>query len=174
MMFYKLLKFVQLFNTQDKSKSVLIHCDASAKFRFASVVIVHEGQLRYSRFKCQDNSALAELDALQASISISLMYLHLGYRVVIKNDNKGVVESFQRALSGLESNAPICKKMLDFVQGCDSIVYSKNLKVEWTKGHQGESLNEVSDWLTKYESLDKIDRFSYFKDIKDFGRFIDD
>lgn len=164
-MFYKLLKFVQLFNTQDKSKPVLVHCDASVKFQFASVVVVHEGSLRYFRFKCRGNSALAELEALQASISISLMYLHLGYRVTIKNDNKGVVESFQRALSGLESNAPICKKMLDFVQSCDSIVYSKRLKVEWTKGHQGESLNEVSDWLTKYESLDNIDRFNYFNSV---------
>ena len=171
-MFYKLLEFVQLFNTQDKSKPILVHCDASAKFRFASVVTVHEGQLKYFRFECQDNSALAELEALQASISLSLMHLHLGYRVVIRNDNRGVVESFQRALSGLESNTPICKKMLDFVQSCDSIVYSKNLKVEWVRGHQYESLNEMADWLTKYETLDNIDRFNYFKDVKDFGRFI--
>jgi len=172
-MLYKLLKFVQLFNTQDKSKPVLVHCDASAKFRFASVVTVHSGQLKYLRFECRDNSAIAELEALQASISLSLMYLHLGYRVVIRNDNRGVVESFQRALSDLESNAPICKKMLDFVQSRDTVVYSKNLKVEWTKGHHGESLNEVSDWLTRYETLDNIDRFNYFSSIKDFGRFID-
>lgn len=172
-MFYKLLKFVQLFNTQDKSKSILIHCDASAKFRFASVITIHNGQLKYIRFECQDNSAIAELEALQASISLSLMYLHLGYRVVIRNDNRGVVDSFQRALSGLESNAPICKKMLDFVQSCDIIVYNKNLKVEWTKGHHGESLNEASDWLTKHKTLDNINRFNYFKDVKEFGRFID-
>ncbi len=172
-MLCKLLKFVQLFNTQDKSKPILVHCDASAKFRFASVVIVHSGQLKYIRFECQDNSAIAELEALQASISLSLMYLQLGYRVAIRNDNRGVVESFQRALSGLESNAPICKKMLDFVQRCDIIVYSKNLKVEWTKGHHGESLNEVSDWLTRYDTLDNIDRFMYFKDVKCFGKLTD-
>jgi len=172
-MFHKLLKFVQLFNTQNKSKSILIHCDASAKFRFASVVTVHNGQLKYIRFECQANSAVAEMEALQASISLSLMYVHLGYMVVIRNDNRGVVESFQRALSGLESNAPICKKMLDFVQSCDSIVYSKNLKVEWTKGHHGESLNEVADWLTKYKTLDNIDRFNYFNSVRYFGRFID-
>lgn len=172
-MFYKLLKFLQLFNTQDKIKSVLVHCDASAKFRFASVVTVHKGQLKYIRFECQDNSALAELEALQASISISLVYLHLGYRVVIRNDNRGVVESFQRALAGLESKAPICKKMLDFVHSCDTVVYSKNLKVEWTKGHHGESLNEVADWLTKHKTLDKIGRFNYFNSVKDFRRFID-
>lgn len=172
-MFYKLLKFVQLFNTQDKIKPILVHCDASAKFRFASVVTVLNGQLKYIRFECQDNSAIAELEALQASISLSLMYMHLGYMVAIRNDNRGVVESFQRALSGLESNAPICKKMLDFVHSCDSVVYSKNLKVEWTKGHHGESLNEVSDWLTRYDTLDNIDRFNYFSSVKDFGRFID-
>jgi ribonuclease HI len=140
---------------------------------FASVVMCHSGKLRYIRFECQDNSALAELEALQASISLSLMYLHLGYRVVIRSDCRTVVDSFTKALAGFDSKAPICKKMLDFVQNCGSIVYSKNLKVEWIKGHNGESLNEIADWLTKHETLDNIDRFMYFKDVKCFGKLTD-
>lgn len=172
-MFYKLLKILNKFNTQDLTQPVYIFCDASAKYRYTSVVVVCNGGMKTLRFRCQESSALAELEALQASLELSKVYLMQGYRVEIRNDNKGVVSSFTRAIKGLPSNAPICRKMLDFVQEHGNVFHSKNLKVRWIRGHSGFALNEVADWLTRHDSLDNIDKFDYFSDVKDFGNYID-
>lgn len=173
-MLYKILNFLQMFNTYDKTKPVLIFCDASAKYKYAAVVVVCNGEMKTLRFKCQDSSALAELEALQASLELSEVYLMQGYRVEVRNDNRGVVCSFTRAIAGLPSNAPICRKMLDFVQEHGNVFHSKNLKVRWIRGHHGFSLQEVSDWLTRNENLNNIDRFDYFETVKHFGEFRDD
>ena len=173
-MLYKILKFIQKFNTQDLTHPVWIFCDASGRYGYASVVISHNGQLKTMRFKCQHNSALAELEGLQVALALSIPYLMLGYRVEIRNDNKGVVSSSTRAIKGLPSNAPIYKKMLDFVQEYGNVFHSKNLKVRWIRGHSGFALNEVADWLTRNESLDNCDRFDYFETVKHFGEFRDD
>lgn len=174
MMFYKILNFLQVFNTQDLTQPVWIFCDASGRYGYASVVISHNGQLKTLRFNCQHNSALAELEGLQVALALSIPYLMLGYRVEVRNDNRGVSESFTRAIKGLPSNAPICRKMLDFVQEYGNVFHSKNLKVRWIRGHHGFSLQEVSDWLTRNESLDNCDRFDYFETVKHFGEFRDD
>lgn len=172
-MLYKILKFIQKFNTQDLTQPVLIFCDASAKYRYAAVVVVCNGEMKTLRFRCQSSSALAELEALQASLALSEVYLMLGYSVEVRNDNKGVVCSFTRAIAGLSSNAPISRKMLDFVKEYGNVFHSKNLKVRWIRGHSGFALNEVADWLTRHESLDNCNRFDYFSDVKDFGNYID-
>mgnify|MGYP003413495711 CR=1 FL=1 len=173
-MLYKILNFLQMFNTQDLTHPVWIFCDASGRYGYASVVISHNGQLKTMRFKCQHNSALAELEGLQAALELSIPYLMLGYRVEVRNDNRGCVDSFTRAIKGLPSTAPICRKMLDFVQEYGNVFHSKNLKVRWIRGHHGFSLQEVSDWLTRNESIDNCNRFEYFSDVKDFGEFIDE
>ena len=173
-MFYTLLKILNKFNTQDLTYPVWIFCDASGRYGYASVVISHNGQLKTLRFKCQHNSALAELEGLQVALALSIPYLMIGYRVEIRNDNKGVISSFTRAIAGLSSNAPISRKMLDFVQEYGNVFHSKNLKVRWIRGHHGFSLQEVSDWLTRNESLDNCDRFDYFETVKHFGEFIDE
>lgn len=173
-MLYKILNFLQMFNAQDFTHPVWIFCDASGRYGYASVVISHNGQLKTMRFKCQHNSALAELEGLQVALALSIPYLMLGYRVEVRNDNRVCVESFTRAIAGLSSNAPICRKMLDFVQEHGNVFHSKNLKVRWIRGHHGFSLQEVSDWLTRNESVDNCDRFGYFDTVKHFGEFIDD
>lgn len=173
-MFYKLLKILNKFNTQDLTHPVWIFCDASGRYGYAAVVISHNGQLKTLRFKCQNNSALAELEGLQVALALSIPYLMLGYRVEVRNDNRGVSESFTRAIKGLPSNAPIYKKMLDFVQEYSNVFHSKNLKVRWIRGHSGFALNELADWLTRHENLNNIDRFDYFETVKHFGEFIDD
>ncbi|QDB73970.1 hypothetical protein [Aeromonas phage 4L372D] len=173
-MFYKILNFLQMFNTQDLTHPVWIFCDASGRYGYASVVISHNGQLKTMRFKCPHNSALAELDGLQTALELSIPYLMLGYRVEVRNDNRGVSESFTRAIKGLPSNAPICRKMLDFVQEYGNVFHSKSLKVRWIRGHSGFALNEVADWLTRHENLNNIDRFDYFETVKHFGEFKDD
>ena len=173
-MLYKILNFLQMFNTQDLTHPVWIFCDASGRYGYASVVISHNGQLKTMRFKCQHNSALAELEGLQVALALSIPYLMLGYRVEVRNDNRGCVDSFTRAIKGLPSTAPICRKMLDFVQEYGNVFHSKNLKVRWIRGHHGFSLQEVSDWLTRNESIDNCNRFEYFSDVKDFGEFIDE
>lgn len=172
-MIYKILNFLQLFNTHDKTQPVLIFCDASGKYGYAAVVVVCNGEMKTLRFRCQESSALAELEALQASLALSMVYLLQGYRVEVRNDNRGIVDSFTRAIAGLPSSAPICRKMVDFVKDRGSILHSKNLKVRWIRGHCGFSLQEISDWLTRYENLDKCIRFDYFDTVKDFGRVID-
>ena len=172
-MLYKLLNFLQKFNTYDKTQPVHIFCDASGKYGYAAVVVVCNGEMKTLRFKCQSSSALAELEAIQAALTLSNTYLMQGYWVEIRNDNKGVVSSFTRAIAWLSSNAPISRKMLDFVQEYGNVFHSKNLKVRWIRGHSWFALNEVADWLTRYESLDNIDRFDYFSDVKDFGNYID-
>ena len=173
-MLYKILNFLQKFNTQDLTHPVWIFCDASGRYGYASVVISHNGQLKTLRFKCQHNSALAELEGLQAALDLSVPYLMLGYRVEVRNDNMGCVESFTRSIAGLSSNAPISRKMLDFVQEYGNVFHSKNLKVRWIRGHHGFSLQEISDWLTRNESLGNCTRFDYFDTVKHFGEFIDD
>lgn len=173
-MLYKFLNFLQMFNTYDKTHPVHIFCDASGRYGYASVVISHNGQFKTLRFKCQHNSALAELEGLQAALELSIPYLMQGYRVEVRNDNRGISESFTRAIKGLPSNAPICRKMLDFVQESGNVFHSKNLKVRWIRGHSGFALNEAADWLTRYESVDNCNRFDYFETVKHFGEFIDD
>lgn len=173
-MLYKILNFLQTFNTQDLTYPVWIFCDASGRYGYASVVISHNGQLKTLRFKCQHNSALAELEGIQVALALSVPYLMLGYRVEVRNDNRGCVESFTRSIAGLSSNAPISRKMLDFVQEYGNVFHSKNLKVRWIRGHHGFSLQEISDWLTRNESLDNCTRFDYFDTVKHFGEFIDD
>jgi ribonuclease HI len=173
-MLYKFLNFLQKFNTYDKTQPVHIFCDASGKYGYAAVVVVCNGEMKTLRFKCQSSSALAELEGLQAALELSIPYLMLGYRVEVRNDNRGCVESFTMAIKGLPSNAPICRKMLDFVQEHGNVFHSKNLKVRWILGHHGFSLQEVSDWLTRNESLDNCDRFDYFETVKHFGEFIDE
>lgn len=165
-MFHKLLKLLYTFVDGSK-KDVFIFCDASDVHGYAAVVVAYRGQTQFIRFPCQNNSALAELEALQASLDLSIMFLKLGHVVHIRGDNKGIIESFKRALKGQESNAPVYKKMLTFVQNSDEILYSKNLKVRWIRSHNGYSLNECSDYLTKHKDLDKIDRFNYFDNISD-------
>ena len=172
-MLYKFLNFLRKFNTYDKTQPVHIFCDASGKYGYAAVVVVCNGEMKTLRFKCQHNSALAELEGLQVALALSIPYLMLGYRVEVRNDNRGVSESFMRAIKCLPSNAPISRKMLDFVQEHDNVFRSKNLKVRWIRGHHGFSLQEVSDWLTRNESLDNINRFDYFSDVKDFGNYTD-
>ena len=172
-MIYKILNFLQKFNTYDKTQPVLIFCDASAKYRHAAVVVICNGEMKTLRFRCQESSALAELEGLQAALELSKVYLMLGYGVEVRNDNRGCVESFTRAVAGLSSNAPISRKMLDFVQEHGIILHDKNLKVRWIRGHSGFALNEVADWLTRHESVDNCDRFDYFSDVKDFGNYID-
>lgn len=172
-MLYKILNFLQKFNTYDKTQPVFIFCDASGKYGYAAVVVVCNGEMKTLRFKCQPSSALAELEGLQASLELSKMYLMLGYSVEVRNDNKGVVESFKRAIKGFPSSAPICKKMLDFIQQSGTIFHSRNLKVRWIRGHSGFALNEVADWLTRHEILINCNRFDYFNDVKSFGEFID-
>lgn len=173
-MIYRILNFLQMFNTQDLTHPVWIFCDASGRYGYASVVISHNGQLKTMRFECQHNSALAELEGLQAALELSIPYLMLGYRVEIRNDNRGVVSSFTRAVKCLTSSAPISRKMLDFVQEYGNVFHSKNLKVRWIRGHSGFALNEVADWLTRHENLETCTRFGYFSDVKDFGEFIDE
>ena len=173
-MLYKILKFIQKFNTQDSTHPVWIFCDASGRYGYASVVVVCSGEMKTLRFRCQESSALAELEALQASLALSKIYLMLGYRVEVRNDNRGCVESFTRAVAGLSSNAPISRKMLDFVQKHGTIFHDKTLNVRWIRGHSGFALNEVADWLTRNESLDNCDRFDYFETVKYFGEFIND
>lgn len=173
-MLYKFLNFLQKFNTYDKTQPVHIFCDASGKYGYAAVVVVCNGEMKTLRFKCQSSSTLAELEAIQAALMLSKTYLMQGYRVEIRNDNKGVVSSFTMAIAGLSSNAPISRKMLDFVQEYGNVFHSKNLKVRWIRGHHGFSLQEISDWLTRHENIDKCTRFDYFETVKDFGRFIDD
>ena len=173
-MFYKIVNFLQKFNTYDKTQPVHIFCDASGKYGYAAVVVVCKGEMKILRFKCQNSSALAELEALQAALALSILYLMQGYRVEVRNDNKGCVESFTRAIAGLPSSAPICMKMLDFVKEHGNIFHNKNLKVRWIRGHSGFALNEVADWLTRYESVDNCGRFDYFDAVKHFGEFIDD
>lgn len=173
-MLYKFLNFLQKFNTYDKTQPVHIFCDASGKYGYAAVVVVCNGEMKTLRFKCQSSSALAELEAIQAALMLSKTYLMQGYMVEIRNDNRGCVESFTRAIAGLPSSAPICKKMIDFVQEYGNVFHSKNLKVRWIRGHHGFSLQEISDWLTRHENIDKCTRFDYFETVKDFGRFIDD
>lgn len=173
-MLYKILNFLQMFNTYDKTQPVLIFCDASGKYGYAAVVVVCNGEMKTLRFRCQSSSALAELEAVQAALALSLPYLVQGYRVEVRNDNRGCVESFTKAIAGLPSSAPICRKMVDFVQKQGNIFNDKNLKVRWIRGHHGFSLQEISDWLTRYENLDKCTRFDYFETVKHFGEFIDD
>lgn len=173
-MLYKFLNFLRKFNTYDKTQPVHIFCDASGKYGYAAVVVVCNGEMKTIRFPCQSSSALAELEAIQAALTLSKTYLMQGYRVEVRNDNNGVSESFTRAIKGFPSNAPISRKMLDFVQEHGNVFHSKNLKVRWIRGHSGFALNEVADWLTRHENLNNIDRFDYFETVKHFGEFRDD
>ena len=79
-----------MFNTYDKTQPILIFCDASGKYGYAAVVVVCNGEMKTLRFRCQSSSALAELEALQASLALSEVYLMQWYRVEVRNDNRAV------------------------------------------------------------------------------------
>ena len=172
-MFYKLLK---LFNkvTNNSKESVYVFTDGSGKFHTASVVVVDRCSVKYLRHtKTDSNSALAELAALQMALLLSEMYIQLGRKVHIFSDNRGVVSAYNRAKQGIASGAPIHNKLVDFLK---EELYHVNLdviKVNWCRSHDGLYGNEMADWLTHNESLDNINRFDYFSDVKDFGNYID-
>ena len=172
-MFYKLLK---LFNkvTNNSKESVYVFTDGSGKFHTASVVVVDRCSVKYLRHtKTDSNSALAELAALQMALLLSEMYIQLGRKVHIFSDNRGVVSAYNRAKQGIASGAPIHNKLVDFLK---EELYHVNLdviKVNWCRSHDGLYGNEMADWLTHNESLDNINRFDYFSDVKYFGNYID-
>lgn len=172
-MFRKLLKILNKFVDNSK-EPIYIFTDGSGKFSTASVVIADRCNVRYLRYtKTDSNSALAELAALQMALLLSEMYIQLGRKVYIFSDNRGVVSAYNRAKQGIASGAPIHNKLVDFL---NEELYTVNLdmvKVNWCRSHDGLYGNELADWLTRNESLDNINRFDYFSDVKDFGNYID-
>ena len=172
-MFYKLLKILNKFVDNSK-EPIYIFTDGSGKFSTASVVVVDRCAVKYLRYtKTDSNSALAELAALQMALLLSEMYVRLGRKVYIFSDNRGVVSAYNRAKQGVASGAPIHNRLVDFL---NEELYTVNLdmvKVNWCRSHDGLYGNELADWLTRNESLDNINRFDYFSDVKDFGNYID-
>lgn len=172
-MFYKLLKFLSKFADNSK-ENVYVFTDGSGKFHTSSVVVIDRCNVKYLRHtKTDSNSALAELAALQMALLLSEMYIQLGRKVHIFSDNRGVVSAYNRAKQGIASGAPIHNKLVDFLK---EELYHVNLdviKVNWCRSHDGLYGNEMADWLTHNESLDNINRFDYFSDVKDFGNYID-
>ena len=172
-MFYSLLKFLNKF-TDNSKKPVYIFTDGSGKFSTASVVLVDRCAVKYLRYtKTDSNSALVELAALQMALLLSEMYIQLGRKVHIFSDNRGVVSAYNRAKQGIASGAPIHNKLVDFLNEELYTVNLEHIKVNWCRAHDGLYGNELADWLTRNESLDNINRFDYFSDVKDFGNYID-
>ena len=91
----------------------------------------------------------------------------------IFSDNRGVVSAYNRAKQGIASGAPIHNKLVDFLNEDLYTVNLEHIKVNWCRAHDGLYGNEMADWLTRNESLDNINRFDYFSDVKDFGNYID-
>lgn len=172
-MFYKLLKILNKFVDNSK-EPIYIFTDGSGKYKTASVVVIDMCNVKYLlHTKTDNNSALAELAALQMALLLSEVYVQLGRKVYIFSDNRGVVSAYNRAKQGIASGAPIHNKLVDFLK---EELYHVNLdviKVNWCRSHDGLYGNEMADWLTHNESLDNINRFDYFSDVKDFGNYID-
>lgn len=172
-MFYKLLK---LFNkvTNNSRESVYVFTDGSGKFHTASVVVIDRCNVKYLRHtETENNSALAELAALQMALLLSEMYVQLERKVQIFSDNRGVVSAYNRAKQGIASGAPIHNKLVDFLKEEMYAVNLDMIKVNWCRAHDGLYGNELADWLTRNESLDNCTRFDYFETVKHFGEFID-
>lgn len=172
-MFYKLLKLLNKVTSNSK-EPMYIFTDGSGKFHTSAAVVIDRCDIKYLHYTGTDNnSALAELCALQMALIIAKVYVQLDRKVHIFSDNRGVVSAYNRAKQGIASGAPIHNKLVDFIKEEMYAVNLEYIKVNWCRSHDGLSGNEMADWLTKYETLDNIDRFSYFRDVKDFGRFID-
>lgn len=172
-MFYSLLKFLNKL-TDNNNEPIYIFTDGSGKFSTASVVVVDRCAVKYLRYtKTDSNSALAELAALQMALLLSEMYVRLGRKVYIFSDNRGVVSAYNRAKQGIASGAPIHNKLVDFLNEELYTVNLEHIKVNWCRAHDGLYGNELADWLTRNASLDNINRFDYFSDVKDFGNYID-
>lgn len=173
-MFYKSLKFLNKI-TDNSKEPIYIFTDGSGKFSTASVVVVDRCVVRYLRYAESDNnSALAELAALQMALLLSEMYVQLERKVQIFSDNRGVVSAYNRAKQGIASGAPIHNKLVDFLEEEMYTVNLDMIKVNWCRSHDGLYGNELADWLTRNESLDNCTRFDYFETVKHFGEFIDD
>lgn len=173
-MFYTLLKILNKFVDNNK-EPIYIFTDGSGKYKTASVVVVDRGAVKYLRYtKTDSNSALAELAALQMALLMSEMYVQLGRKVCIFSDNRGVVSAYNRAKQGIASGAPIHNKLVDFLNEELYTAKLEHIKVNWCRSHDELYGNEMADWLTRNESLDNINRFDYFSDVKDFGEFIDE
>lgn len=172
-MFRKSLKFLNKL-TDNSKEPIYIFTDGSGKFHTASVVVVDKCSVNYLRYtKTENNSALSELAALQMALLLSEMYVQLGRKVHIFSDNRGVVSAYNRAKQGIASGAPIHNKLVDFLKEEMYNVNLEHIKVNWCRAHDGLYGNELADWLTRNESLDNINRFDYFSDVKDFGNYID-
>jgi len=172
-MFYKLLKLLNKLTSNIK-EPVYIFTDGSGKFHTSAVVVIDRCDVKYLRYIDTDNNiALAELCALQMALLISKVYVQLDRKVHIFSDNRGVVSAYNRAKQGIASGAPIHNKLVDFIEEEMHTVNLEYIKVNWFRSHDGLSGNEIADWLTKYATFDKIDRFIYFNAVKEFGRFID-
>ena len=172
-MFYKLLKILNKL-TDNNNEPIYIFTDGSGKFHTASVVVIDKCNVNYLRYtRTENNSALSELAALQMALLLSEMYVRLGRKVYIFSDNRGVVSAYNRAKQGIASGAPIHNKLVDFLEEEMYAVNLDMIKVNWCRSHDGLYGNELADWLTRNDSLDNINRFDYFSDVKDFGNYID-
>ena len=173
-MFRKSLKILNKFVDNSK-EPIYIFTDGSGKFSTASVVVVDRCSVKYLRYtKTDNNSALAELAALQMALLLSEMYVRLGRKVYIFSDNRGVVSAYNRAKQGIASGAPIHNRLVDFLNEELYTVNLEHIKVNWCRSHDGLYGNELADWLTRHENLNNIDRFDYFETVKHFGEFRDD
>lgn len=172
-MFCNLLKIFNRFVDNSK-EPIYIFTDGSGKFSTASIVVVDRCSVKCLRYtKTGSNSALAELAALQMALLLSEVYVQLGRKVYIFSDNRGVVSAYNRAKQGIASGAPIHNKLVDFLNEELYTVNLEYIKVNWCPAHDGLYGNEMADWLTRNESLDNIDKFDYFSDVKEFGNYID-
>ena len=172
-MFYKLLKILNKL-TDNNNEPIYIFTDGSGKFHTASVVVIDKCNVNYLRYtRTENNSALSELAALQMALPLSEMYVRLGRKVYIFSDNRGVVSAYNRAKQGIASGAPIHNKLVDFLEEEMYAVNLDMIKVNWCRSHDGLYGNELADWLTRNDSLDNINRFDYFSNVKDFGNYID-
>lgn len=172
-MFHKLLKLLNKV-TNNSKEPLYVFTDGSGKFHTASVVAIDRCNVEYLRYtETENNSALSELAALQMALLVAKMYTSLGRKVHIFSDNRGVVSAYNRAKQGIASGAPIHNRLVDFLKGEMYDVGLEHIRVNWCRSHNGLSGNEMADWLTRNDNLDKCNRFDYFNDVKSFGEFID-
>ena len=115
-MSYTLLKILNKFVDNSK-EPIYIFTDGSGKFSTASIVVVDRCSVKYLRHtETENNSALAELAALQMALLVAKMHTSLGRKVHIFSDNRGVVSAYNRAKQGIASGAPIHNKLVDFLK----------------------------------------------------------
>ena len=87
-MFYKLLKILNKFVDNSK-EPIYIFTDGSGKYKTASVVVIDRCNVKYLRHtKTDNNSALAELAALQIALLLSEMYVQLSCKLTKSLSNK--------------------------------------------------------------------------------------